>query len=114
MSVQFTISLEPLNEPDRKHWCDVGGCQAQVLFADEDRWVCWLHGQGKLREDRDWWTHELLTAVAAPPEPPPPPKVWPEEHVKMLHQIAAENLDVSPLLELGYRYSEIGSKLEEL
>lgn len=71
----FRIALEPINEAERIRWCAVGGCQAQVLFADEDRWVCWPHGQGALRQDRGWWTHEVLTATVRedPPPPPPPP-----------------------------------------
>jgi len=66
--MKFTISLEPINEPDRKHWCDIGGCQEQVLFRDDEysartgkeTWVCWLHGQLKLREDHQCWHPEMI------------------------------------------------------
>ena len=35
--------------------CAIVGCQAQVLFRDEEheQWVCYLHGQLVLREQWD-------------------------------------------------------------
>jgi hypothetical protein len=71
----FRLYFGPVNERDRKHWCEIGGCQEQILFFDaaatevtkkegdpREIWVCWSHGQLKLREDFDWWTHEYLDA----------------------------------------------------
>jgi len=52
--------------------CGVIGCNDLVLFYDEelskhegeDAWVCWLHGQLKLREDLKWWDVPVATATA--------------------------------------------------
>lgn len=108
---KFTISLEPLNEPDRKHWCAVVGCQEQVLFADEDRWVCWPHGQLKLREDRQWWTHEPLDATVH--ESPPKARSLPitGSDLQLLMKIIEENSDIDPLISKGYSYSTIATAL---
>ena len=108
----FRIALEPINEAERTRWCDVGGCQAQVLFADEDRWVCWPHGQLKLREDRQWWTHEVLAATVREEPPPPPPPPIEGEDLELLRRIVAEDGDLSPLVARGHRWSAIADALE--
>lgn len=78
--MEFTISIEPLNEPEREHWCDVGGCQEQILFLDEyvskvkgeNVWVCWPHGQLALRETNKWWPsgpQRFQATVTTPMDP---------------------------------------------
>lgn len=39
--------------------CALEGCMAQVTFRDEDRWVCWLHGQLALRDKWNAWDEEF-------------------------------------------------------
>lgn len=113
MKHTFVITLEPLNEAQRTRWCDVGGCQAQVLFQDEDRWVCWPHGQLKLRETRQWWAHETLTAevIEVPLGPLPPLS---DEDLTLLLRIIDAGGDVEPLKNAGHTYSAIAMGIDRV